>query len=224
MRSVSVGRRPAITSSSSSSCGAVASARATSSRLRSGKRQRLRRPLRACRTGRAGASPRARVARRARDVGRAQQRADHDVVFHGQRRKRPHDLERARDAAPADLVGAQPVDPFARNVIAPSSGRSAPAIMLNRVVLPAPFGPITAKISPLATSQLTRSTATQPAEALRHARDGEERAHRPRSSPRRRASHGQMPSGSSTSKSTGFPSIASTRSSGALQLEAPRQP
>ena len=37
MRSVSVGRRPAITSSSSSSFGSVASARATSSRLRSGK-------------------------------------------------------------------------------------------------------------------------------------------------------------------------------------------
>ena len=40
MRSVSVGRRPAITSSSSRSFGSVASARATSSRLRSGKRQR----------------------------------------------------------------------------------------------------------------------------------------------------------------------------------------
>ncbi len=36
MRSVSVGRRPAITSSSSKSFGSVASARATSSRLRSG--------------------------------------------------------------------------------------------------------------------------------------------------------------------------------------------
>ena len=36
MRSVSVGRRPAITSSSSRSFGSVASARATSSRLRSG--------------------------------------------------------------------------------------------------------------------------------------------------------------------------------------------
>ena len=37
MRSVSVGRSPAITSSSSNNFGSVAKARATSSRLRSGK-------------------------------------------------------------------------------------------------------------------------------------------------------------------------------------------
>ena len=32
--------------------------------------------------------------------------------------------------------------------IAPPSGANTPAIMLNSVVLPAPFGPITAKIAP----------------------------------------------------------------------------
>ena len=102
MRSVSVGRRPAITSSSSSSCGAVASARATSSRLRSGKVSDF--------AGRVALVEQVEpahhllgVSRRARHVGGAQQRADHDVVFDRQRGKRPHDLERARDAAPADL-------------------------------------------------------------------------------------------------------------------------
>ena len=37
-----------------------------------------------------------------------------------------------------------------------------PVIRLNRVDLPAPFGPITARTSPSATSIDTRSTATSP--------------------------------------------------------------
>ena len=80
MRSVSVGRSPAITSSSSRSFGSVASARATSSRLRSGKRQRP------------GQMPAlveqielpqdlVRAAHRRLRVRLAQQRADHDVVL-----------------------------------------------------------------------------------------------------------------------------------------------
>ena len=67
--------------------------------------------------------------------------------------------------------------------------------MLNSVVLPAPFGPITAKISPLRDLASDAIDRDQPAKALRDAGDGEERAHE-RSSRRRRASHGQMPSGS----------------------------
>ena len=73
----------------------------------------------------------------------------------------------------------------------------APAIMLNSVVLPAPFGPITAKIAPCGTAKLTRSTATQAAEALADRVERQERAHRLRSvTPSRRASHGHTPSGS----------------------------
>src|SRR5215831_7232877 len=44
----------------------------------------------------------------------------------------------------------------------PASGFRSPAIMLNRVVLPAPFGPITAQISPSPTSKLMESTASRP--------------------------------------------------------------
>ena len=50
--------------------------------------------------------------------------------------------------------------------IAPASGANDPAIMLNKVVLPAPFGPITAKISPGFTSRLTPSTASKPRKRL----------------------------------------------------------
>ena len=81
MRSVSVGRRPAITSSSSRSFGSVASARATSSRLRSGSVsddaellalvEQVELPQHLVRASRA---------RRAH-VGAAQQRADDDVVL-----------------------------------------------------------------------------------------------------------------------------------------------
>ena len=51
-------------------------------------------------------------------------------------------------------------------MIEPLSGAMAPAIMLNSVVLPAPFGPMTAKISPCGTAKLTRSTATRPRKRL----------------------------------------------------------
>ena len=64
MRSVSVGRSPAITSSSSNSLGSVASARATSSRLRSGS-VRCAAVDRACRTDRDGAAPSRACARAA---------------------------------------------------------------------------------------------------------------------------------------------------------------
>src|ERR1700730_4794255 len=52
------------------------------------------------------------------------------------------------------------------NVIAPASGASAPAIMLNSVVLPAPFGPITAKMSPGSTAKPTSWTARSPLKLL----------------------------------------------------------
>ena len=45
---------------------------------------------------------------------------------------------------------------------APPSGLSWPLIMLKQVVLPAPFGPISARNSPSSTSKLTSSTACTP--------------------------------------------------------------
>ena len=47
------------------------------------------------------------------DVPTMQQRADDDIVLDAERRKRPHDLEGAADAAPADAVGRQAVDALA---------------------------------------------------------------------------------------------------------------
>ena len=47
----------------------------------------------------------------------------------------------------------------------PASGRSWPAIMLNRVVLPAPFGPITLTRPPLREIEIDRIDRGQSAEA-----------------------------------------------------------
>src|SRR6185295_4198589 len=46
------------------------------------------------------------------------------------------------------------------NRICPASGRSSPESCLMKVVLPAPFGPITACVSPGRTSKSTPSVAT----------------------------------------------------------------
>src|SRR6516165_3854320 len=50
--------------------------------------------------------------------------------------------------------------------IVPASGGKTPAIRLNRVVLPAPFGPMTANIDPCATLKVTLSTASKPRKRL----------------------------------------------------------
>ena len=64
---------------------------------------------------------------------------------------------------------------------------------LKSVVFPAPFGPITAKISPGETDSDTPSTAVRPRKRFRHAREFEKGGHRV--SFRRRDSHGQKPFG-----------------------------
>ncbi len=80
MRSVSVGRSPAMTSSSSNNCGSVASARATSSRLRSGNVSVAAIRLRFSKRSSCSSNVRARVAR-SFDIAMALQRADDDVVL-----------------------------------------------------------------------------------------------------------------------------------------------
>src|ERR1700722_11576771 len=52
------------------------------------------------------------------------------------------------------------------NTTVPLSALKAPAITLNNVVLPDPFWPITAKISPSVTLNETLSTATRPRNRL----------------------------------------------------------
>src|SRR5688572_12713180 len=49
-----------------------------------------------------------------------------------------------------------------RKLMPPASVASAPEIWPTSVVLPAPFGPISACTSPCATSSVTRSVATTP--------------------------------------------------------------
>ena len=73
----------------------------------------------------------------------------HQVLRHRQRRKDARDLERAADAAPDDRGAASAGDVLARRTGSrPASGRNAPEIRLKNVVLPAPFGPITAVSEP----------------------------------------------------------------------------
>src|SRR5438874_6751973 len=49
-----------------------------------------------------------------------------------------------------------------RNSIEPPVGGKSPEMTLNSVVLPAPFGPRTARLSPCATSRSTSRTAWRP--------------------------------------------------------------
>src|SRR5436853_5499324 len=49
-----------------------------------------------------------------------------------------------------------------RNSIVPALGGTSPEMTLNSVVLPAPFGPRTARLSPCATSRSTSRTAWRP--------------------------------------------------------------
>src|ERR1041385_3971024 len=55
---------------------------------------------------------------------------------------------------------------FSSKNISPASARSAPEIWPTRVVLPAPFGPISACTSPARTSSVTASVATTPPKCL----------------------------------------------------------
>src|SRR5437870_2991009 len=56
-----------------------------------------------------------------------------------------------------------------RNSMAPASARSWPVRMLNSVDLPAPLGPISARISPRASAMLTPATAWTPPKDFRTA-------------------------------------------------------
>src|SRR5690349_3728166 len=48
------------------------------------------------------------------------------------------------------------------NMIRPDDGRSTPVRQLKKVLLPAPFGPMTARISPRCTAKLTLLRAVRP--------------------------------------------------------------
>ena len=119
MSRISDGLSPASTSSSSSSFGSVASARASSSRLRPATVSVSRRPVEHVAEADVaadllgdGRAPSARAAM-------AQMRADQDVFAHRQAGERLHDLEGARDAAPR-----QPMRRLAGDVLAGIADRA----------------------------------------------------------------------------------------------------
>ena len=66
--------------------------------------------------------------------------------------------------------GFRPTSSTPASLTEPASGASCPPTMLKQVVLPAPFGPISASISPAPRSKLTRSTARTPPNALARSR------------------------------------------------------
>ena len=73
------------------------------------------------------------------------------------------DLVRAGDALAArSRCGGSPAMSSPSNRMRPLVGRSTPVRQLKKVLLPAPFGPMMARISPRGTSKLTLSSAVRP--------------------------------------------------------------
>ena len=62
----------------------------------------------------------------------------------------------------ANLWSGSPMRSRSSNRMVPESGVSVPASMLNRVLLPAPLGPMMQRISPGSRVRLTPSTAVMP--------------------------------------------------------------
>ena len=64
--------------------------------------------------------------------------------------------------ARATLCGAKPVMSRPSSITVPACGAMAPATRLNRVVFPAPLGPMMPRMLPSCTSKETSSTAFSP--------------------------------------------------------------
>ena len=103
--------------------------------------------------------------------------AHHDVLQDVHLQEQAGILERAGDAGAGDLVGLQTGDGLVlEGDLARVSGLSRPEIMLNRVVLPAPLGPMTPLIWPAVTLSDTPSTATSPPKLRADALDFKQRS------------------------------------------------
>ena len=195
MRSVSVGRSPAITSSSSSNFGSVASARATSSRLRSG-RVSVEAMLAALVEQAEARAARARACSRAAPTSCRCSKAPTITLSSTLKAGNGRTSWKVR-ATPRrhTASGASPAMGSPASAIEPSSGACAPAIRLNSVVLPAPFGPIRAKMAALGHVEADAIHREQAAEALltSSTRAGARSCLHRSAIPSRRASHGHMP-------------------------------
>ena len=116
--------------------------------------------------------------RRARHTPAAVDGADRDVLGDREVRERPHDLVRADDRPRAPRWwAAWPLTRHSSSRTSPEVGRSEPAMRLKSVVLPAPFGPMTPRISPSRSSSVTPSTALRPPKVFEIACVVEERGH-----------------------------------------------
>ena len=158
--------RPAIASSSSSTLGSVASARAISSRLRPG-----------VPSDRAGASASLLDADALQHGARpglglgamrgAQKRADHHVLQHRHALEGLRHLEGAGEAERrARLSGGMAVMSWPSNSTLPEVESRSPVRQLKKVDLPAPFGPIRPRISPCSSVTDAASTALKLPKAL----------------------------------------------------------
>ena len=93
---------------------------------------------------------------------------ERDVFQHRKSRKDRRDLKAARQPARARAPrGGNAVTSLPANRMRPSSGGMMPDIWLISVVLPAPFGPMMACISPGMTSSVTSSVTTRLPKFLR---------------------------------------------------------
>ena len=185
-RSVSSGPAPASGSSSSSRRGCMASAMASSSCRFSPWRQRAGRhggalgepDLRQRRHGRArSARPRRGGAEEAEGGAAARLHRQRHVLQRGEAGHDGGDLEamRARPSRARRRQRASRSRPARRRGSARHRARSVPLIWWISVVLPAPFGPMTAWISPGATSSETSSVTASPPKRLRRPTSREHR-------------------------------------------------
>ena len=103
----------------------------------------------------------------AEDAAGVREQRELHVLAHRQRGEGLGDLEGAADAAGARSRAASG-RPARGRPAAPSRrrARAGRSTMLKQVVLPAPFGPISASISPAARAKLTSSTARTPPNAF----------------------------------------------------------
>jgi len=160
-RSHSVGVIPAITSSSSSSRGRVASARATSSRLRSGRVSEA--------AGRSRLLPNpsfstiSAACLFAAETPFSRSSAPTITLSMTDKPANGFTIWKVRPMPAAQIWSARsPPIGSPANRIPPPSGAYTPATMLNIVVLPAPFGPISATRPPCGTSNDAWVTALRP--------------------------------------------------------------
>ena len=92
---------------------------------------------------------------------------DADVLAHGQMREHRRNLERAHEAHPRDGGRPRAGDVVAVVEDAARAWASRKCVSrLKQVVLPAPFGPISAWMVPRRTSRSTSLTATKPLNSL----------------------------------------------------------